>query len=300
MPGVAIGSSTAAGKAFMVSIGKELGQQPPLACGIAIQVKNAHAIDRLRQALSSLLLSVVLCSLSGSATGGYSHSHSALRNLPARMIWAWERPEDLTWLPTDVGVAYVAAAIYLSGDRAGVTPRRNPLLVRPGLAVVPVVHVDTSWRAPPALTAAQGQLIVEQTLVAAALGNRKVVQLDFEVRRSQRAFLMQTVADIRHRLPAQVALSVTALASWCAGDYWIGAMAADEIVPMAFRMAADDRRIRQDLSREGGFVRPRCQAAIGTAVDEPVLRAGVGRHYYFSPTAWTEASWQRAIGMDPS
>lgn len=217
----------------------------------------------------------------------------ALAALPATMLWAWERPEDLRWLAPDSGVAYVAVTIELAGDQARLRRRAYPLLVRPDTTVVPMVHVDASWRQPPALNGAQRELIVSEVLAAAHGSAARVVQLDFEVRRSQRAFLFALVAELRRRLPPDVALSATALASWCAGDYWIGALAADEIVPMAFRMAQDDATIRSQLADTGAFRRPRCTSALGLATDEAPIRAGAARRYFFSPRAWDQATWRR-------
>ena len=215
----------------------------------------------------------------------------ALAALPATMLWAWERPEDLRWLPSTGGVAYVAMTLELAAATVRVRPRAYPLLVRADTVVVPVIHVDAATDAPPALDASQREAIVGAVLAAGSSAH--VVQLDFEVRRTQRAFLLAVVGDIRRRLPAGVALSVTALASWCAGDYWIAALAADEIVPMAFRMARDGERLRAVLAERGAFMRPRCRDALGMATDEPPLRTSVARRYFFSPHAWDQATWRR-------
>jgi hypothetical protein len=216
------------------------------------------------------------------------------------MVWAWERREDLRWLPPDVGVAYVATTIELAGNEARVLPRANALQLRPDTVVVPVIHVDASWRKPPTLVAAQQTAIVQQVIQIAqrhaAQGTVPVVQLDFEVRQSQRAFLREVVQAIRHQLPPHTALSMTALASWCAGDYWLHDVPADEVVPMAFRMGRDARQLRAQLNQEGRFNRLRCQSALGTATDEPAVLARAPRRYHFSPTAWTPAQWQRAQG----
>lgn len=223
--------------------------------------------------------------------------HPALQHLPSHMLWAWERREDLRWLPADVGVAYVATAIELEGSGVHTMPRAHALQLRPETVVVPVVHVDASWRNPPVLHAAQQAAVVNQVLAVAARhrdpGQAGVVQLDFEVRQSQRAFLRAVVQDIRRQLPAETALSITALASWCAGDYWLHDLPADEIVPMAFRMGRDDARLRTQLNHGGGFTRPRCQSAVGTATDEPPVQVRAPRHYHFSPTAWTPQQWPR-------
>jgi hypothetical protein len=130
-------------------------------------------------------------------------------------------------------------------------------------------------------------------LAQARRSSARVVQLDFEVRRSQRDFLRAAVAEIRRRLPPDVALSVTALASWCAGDYWLADLAADEVVPMAFRMAQDDAPIRSLLAERGAFTRPRCTGALGMATDEAPIKAAGGRRYFFSPRAWDPATWRR-------
>jgi hypothetical protein len=218
-------------------------------------------------------------------------THPALVRLPAQMVWAWERNEDLRWLPAHAGVAYLRDSIILSGTEARIYPRRHPLLVRADTVLVPVIHVDASWRDPPALTQQQQSIIVERVLRAARNSPAHVVQLDFEVRRSQRAFLRGVVSAIRQQLAADTALSITALASWCAGDYWLRGMAADEIVPMLFRMANDDATLRKQLAQRPYFSRRQCQGAAGLATDEPLPRIETARYYYFSPTAWTPASW---------
>ncbi|MES2263397.1 MAG: hypothetical protein V4724_33160 [Pseudomonadota bacterium] len=230
----------------------------------------------------------------GAITTLFPASHPALARLPSRMVWAWERPEDLRWLPPDVGVAYVAATVLLRGDDALVHPRATPLLLAQSSAVVPVLHVDASWRLPPALNDRQSERIVQEVLRVAQRGNRNVVQLDFEVRRSQRAFLAQTMSAIRRRLDPRIALSVTALSSWCLDDHWLPPGVADEVVPMAFRMGPQQQALRQRLLRQG-YTQTYCRQAAGHASDEPVLRLNAARHYYFSPQPWTAASWQTML-----
>lgn len=225
--------------------------------------------------------------------------HPAIAALPNKIIWAWQRPEDLRFLPSNVGVAYVATSVNLENNQAYVYPRMHPLLVNPNTRIIPVVHVDASWRKPPTLNDAQAQAIVDALVHAATLGNSNAnsntVQLDFEVRRSQQKFLNLVVTKARQSLPKTTALSMTALASWCAGDDWLGKMPADEIVPMAFRMAAGDVAIRQLLAKRGHFKPENCQTAIGTALDEPIviLDSTNIRRYYFSPKPWTHALWQQ-------
>lgn len=225
--------------------------------------------------------------------------HPALQELPKTIVWAWERREDLRWLPSDVGVAYVASAVTLIGSRVHVAPRANTLLVRGDTLTIPVVHVDASWRERPSLDANQRKVLVDQVLMvarrAAEQNAAQVVQLDFEARLSQRAFLADVVRDIRAQLPHTTALSMTALASWCLGDYWLASVPADELVPMVFRMGRDTDQLRGQLAQHG-FKHARCKDAVGLATDEPLLvktALNAERRYFFSPTSWTQETWNR-------
>ncbi|HEY0588877.1 MAG TPA: hypothetical protein VGD52_22265 [Pseudoduganella sp.] len=241
--------------------------------------------------MQRLLLLAAILLLARADSSRVPNAHPALALLPLKMAWAWERPEDLRWLPGDAGVAFVASSIMLQGDGALVRPRTAVLRLEPATARVPVLHVDMSGREPPALNEAQLQAIVKELLRIAAGANRKVVQLDFEVRRSQRPFLARTIATIRRSLPPDVALSVTALASWCLDDAWLAEGMADEVVPMAFRMGQQQHELRLRL-RWQGFTQPYCRQAAGYATDEPRLRRLAPRSYYFSPRSWTAAQWQ--------
>lgn len=247
----------------------------------------------MQRLLALLLTSLALLTLRMDSDAGTLRAvHPALAALPAELVWAWERPEDLRWLPPEVGVAYVGSTILLQGKQAQVYRRAAPLLLAPGAARVPVLHVDVSWRKPPVLSDAQSARVADELLRLAAQANRKVVQLDFEVRRSQRPFLAHTIGAIRARLDPSIALSVTALASWCLDDYWLQQIGADEVVPMAFRMGPAQQALRARLLQQGGFTRARCGAAIGFATDEPMMAVRERRRYYFSPQAWSAERWQ--------
>jgi len=95
---------------------------------------------------------------------------------------------------------------------------------------------------------------------------------------------------VRHVLPPSVGLSITALASWCAGDNWIADLPVDEAVPMIFRMGVDDQRIKSFLVEGNDFPEPLCRASYGIALDEPVAMkfADKRRLYVFAEHAWTE------------
>ena len=60
------------------------------------------------------------------------------------ILWAWERPEDLTFInPEKVSVAFLAKTIYLRGDKVIVKPRLQPLKLAPGTKLTAVVRIET-------------------------------------------------------------------------------------------------------------------------------------------------------------
>jgi hypothetical protein len=86
-------------------------------------------------------------------------------------------------------------------------------------------------------------------------------------------------------------LSITALASWCAGDDWISDLPIDEAVPMLFRMGPDRQVMKNRLSAQEEFSAKPCRSSYGVSTDEPLdgLRPEK-RIYVFNPQAWTEQS----------
>jgi hypothetical protein len=117
------------------------------------------------------------------------------------------------------------------------------------------------------------------------------VQIDFEVRQSQRPILVDLIRDVRASLPQDVELSMTALASWCQED-WLHGLPVDEIVPMLFRMGRSDPDIRRQLERD--WREPACRKALAVSTDTPIAHAPPGRRVYlFNPRGWTRTDLQR-------
>ena len=125
----------------------------------------------------------------------------------------------------------------------------------------------------------------------ARLPNVSTIQIDFDATRSERTFYHDVIVAVRARLPASVAMSITALASWCADDDWISDLPIDEAVPMLFRMGPDRRQIRDRVASGEEFpVRP-CRSSYGISTDEPLRNLSASKRLYvFNPDAWTESS----------
>ena len=220
-----------------------------------------------------------------------SRPRTAVR--PTVWLWAWERYDDLRFLdPRSAGVAFLAATVH--ADSAGDTwsGRAQSLRVAPGTRMLPVVRIEGT----PALDDARRHVLARRLVEIARRPGNEGVQIDWDAPASLRPSYRALLGDVRAALPDTVFLSVTALASWCTGDCWLEGAPVDEIVPMVFRMGADERRVRYDLARRGDFACRACREAVGLSTDEgewPTL--GERRVYLLHPGPWTRAVYERAL-----
>lgn len=212
------------------------------------------------------------------------------------VLWAWDRPEDLSFAdPKRVAVAYVAANIVLSGETAKVQPRLPPLGLPAGVRAIPVIHVETDRTKPPALNAGQAEIMVDVARQIAIARKPAMLQIDFEALPSQQAFYADMLRQLRPRLPPETRLSITALVSWCMVESWTAALPVDEIVPMAFRMGRGSGAQRA-LDRGEDLRQANCRQAIGISLDEPRRALPKGRRLYvFNSESWTEAAYRAAL-----
>jgi hypothetical protein len=226
---------------------------------------------------------------------GCRKESARLRDMPSLMLWAWESPQDLRFLEHGEGVAFLGGELLLEGRTARWTPRRNPLLVSPGTFLIAVLRVET--RAADH-TPEQAEAIADRATGLLSLPRVKGLQVDFDARDSERAFYADALRRLSRRLPADLPLSITALASWCLDDGWISEAGlggiVDEAVPMLFRMGPEEARIRQRLARGERFREPLARFSAGISTDEllPRLR-GRRRYYVFHPGSWTPDAWNR-------
>lgn len=212
---------------------------------------------------------------------------------PKVILWAWERPEDLTFIdPQKTGVAFLAKTIYLRGDKVVVRPRLQPLKLAPGTKLVAVVRIETDRTEIPTLSFVQAQQTAREIINSSV---SSVVQIDFDAKVSERNFYRSLLQQVRQQLPSSTALSITALASWCAGDDWLRDLPIDEAVPMLFRLGVDQRQFQRRLETGQPFESRRCQNAAGVSTDEPVNAPAVDRLYIFTPEPWSKDSFTAAM-----
>src|SRR4051794_30805961 len=98
-------------------------------------------------------------------------------------LWAWERPEDLRFLPRGVDVTYLAATVTLGAD-VSVHPRAQPLRVPDHVVPRPLVRIEERGAA--SLTSlsdsARERLI---SALLAATGRSPSLQIDFDAKASE-------------------------------------------------------------------------------------------------------------------
>ncbi|MEO8663656.1 MAG: DUF3142 domain-containing protein [Bryobacteraceae bacterium] len=208
---------------------------------------------------------------------------------PPLMLWVWERPSDLRSLPARAGVAFLASTVTLAAGKAFVTPRFQPLQVKPGTFRMAVVRIEGPV-VPVVLTHAQRDRTAAAIVQTARLVNADALQVDFDARLSERAFYSAVLKDVRQALGPRQFLSITALVSWCgAPQTWLNILPVNEVVPMAFEMGSGAAAAETLLRSGGHFPNPRCQAAIGVSTEGLALAKGAyTRRYIFPYGEWTE------------
>src|SRR5689334_17413543 len=214
-------------------------------------------------------------------------------HFPNQILWAWERPEELEFLDSqNFAVAFLAQTLVLKNDDVEYKPRRQPLKVKPDTRLIAVTRIESQKTTglPSTLSAAQKQKLIDLVLKSAALRNVAAIQIDFDAARSEREFYRDLLKDLRQKLPDNMPLSMTALASFCVGDRWLDDLPVDEAVPMIFRMGADSHSIKTFLTSGNDFKEPLCRRSYGIAVDEPIAinfdRSR--RKYIFNVRPWSE------------
>ena len=212
--------------------------------------------------------------------------------MPRVVLWAWERPTDLTFIdPSQTAVAFLARTIHLQGNEAVTRPRLQPLKLPKGVTVIAVARVESDAAKKPELSNEQVSELVAAITEMASLPNVANIQIDFDATKSQRGFYRQVIIEVRRRLPDRVGFSITALASWCMDDAWLSDLPIDEAVPMLFRMSFDGKLIANRLDVGEDFTSLRCRHSFGVSTDEPRPNLSSSRRLYvFSPDPWTDGS----------
>lgn len=219
------------------------------------------------------------------AAGLAGCARDPLPAFPRIVLWAWESPQRLDFLnPKDAGVAFLARTLTLRDGAIAVRPRLQPLRIPSGTALMAVVRIESTGSLPRAADAADA--LYAESLMPGVLA----LQIDYDAKVSERAFYRDLIGETRRRVPAEIPIEITALASWCASDRWMTGLPLVEAVPMLFRMGADPWR-PGDRLRE-----PLCRASVGVSTDEPLPKFPRGRRVFiFHSGPWSKAAYDNAV-----
>src|SRR5438045_6055967 len=87
----------------------------------------------LRKSLLVMLAALAIATFFSAKTKPLSRNRIDENGFPRIVLWAWERPEDLSLFdPQRFAVAFLAKTLILKGDDVVFNSRRQPLKVQPG------------------------------------------------------------------------------------------------------------------------------------------------------------------------
>lgn len=200
--------------------------------------------------------------------------------LPPITLWAWERREDLRSIDTRrYAIAYLDRTLTI-GLNVASQPRRDPVAFPAAAARIPVVRIEAPRNA---ILDDENRAAAVRAILEAARGpGIAALQIDFDATRSQREFYRALLGDVRRQMPDGLPLSITALASWCSWDSWLGDLPIDEAVPMLFRMEPDRHRAPPGLD-QFRIREPLCESSAGVSTDEPWPEELAGKRIYIFP-----------------
>jgi len=220
---------------------------------------------------------------------------------PKIILWAWERAENLEFINIHkIGVAFLSRTIEIKGEQVHILPRLQPLKVPEGTYLIAVARLSTSREERPQFSPEVLSRVVTAILEMASIRGISGIQIDFDARVSERVFYNQLIHELRSKVPNSIAISITALASWCIHDYWISELPVDDAIPMLFRMGAEKDWIFQFVG-EGRDFKPMCRKSVGISTDEsyPEIPRGC-RVFIFNPNPWSEKDLKKVMeGIKP-
>ena len=213
------------------------------------------------------------------------------------VVWAWERNENLTFLDSDIVVAYYAGSVIIEHGRMTIAKRVQPLKLSANTDVIPVVRID-NFDTPKDLTQERMKQVEKFVLTLCSQDYVVGCQIDFDAKSSERPWYSSLITLVRSKLPDNIPLSITALVSWCDTYSWLNDTKIDFTVPMFYRLGPDEQTIMGGYTGKTFMGSPKCSSAIGVTTDEPIpKRKYIGNRdiYIFNPNSWTEQELKRIL-----
>lgn len=219
----------------------------------------------------------------------YFHSENQI------YLYAWERPENLSFLnaKSNTAVVFYAGDIVIKNGNAINNLRRNRLTIPDGIKKIPLVRID-SFESPNVLL---DNIDPVSNFVIKICSGFADCQIDFEARTSEYEFYSDLLSKIKNALPDNN-ISITALASWCSGNL-LDDFSVQNAIPMLYRMGKDAKVIKDGTVGKWFLSNSKCGGNIALSVDELDFnprRYMRGRSVYlFNPEPWTSDSYKRTL-----
>ena len=208
--------------------------------------------------------------------------------LPKCVLWVWERPEDLREIdPASTGVAVLQETLHL-GSSLMPDLRHQPVLMPEGIPEIAVVRIETDQN----FATHKRDSALLQNVVANLEGISRqpgisALQIDFDAKKSERAFYSELLRNVRQRMPPTLPLDITALVSWCSTDAWISDLPINAATPMFFRMEPDRRRMPLEQAPGYQVHEPLCLGSVGVSTAEPWPHDIAGKRVFlFADHGW--------------
>lgn len=257
-------------------------------------MKNTHAARTGVPLVIACMLAAVGLRAGAVAQDTVASQAQVKASLARGVAWIW--PNSNGPQSPHREAAVLVESLLLRERHVELGGRSQSLPVAPGVRLIPVVHVEAADDAPASITPRQRATVLDAvrrhtSLAAAGAG---VLQLDFEAPARQREAYRALVAEVRAALPAEVRLSITALAHWCTQGDWLDRLPVDEVVPMLYRLGRHADTWRQRFASGDPTLARRCRGpALGFATNDPppsALLARTARPYWFDESAWSNPS----------
>ncbi|MBU6452878.1 MAG: DUF3142 domain-containing protein [Cyanobacteria bacterium REEB67] len=241
----------------------------------------------------------------GSPTLAASAAENRRTTPPAVVFWSWQHNDDLASIDkNDTGVSYFVGRIVIDSLRQPGSPLAferslSPLSAPVGVYREAALRIEIKKleaKCADEIARTLAQMVIREALKGPVRVDS--IQIDFDAARDQRAFYKSFIVELRKRLPVDMHLSITALASWCLGDNWLAQadLPVDMVVPMFFSMGPASDAIKMRINKRG--LPPATlagQIAPGFSLNEPAVIAAFGSRlkdfktvYLFSSSGWNK------------
>lgn len=220
--------------------------------------------------------------------------------IPRTVIWSWEHSDDLAFIDASkAAVAFYAGTIVLGRDNATMHKRKNPIHINDQTVSFPAFRIETA-HLDEAITDEAFARALEIIIPFVQSEKTGAVQIDFDATERDRKTYLKFLRDLRKRLPADTALSITALASWCLYDKWLQQAPIDETVAMMFSMGREKGEALTALKKMSLDSGAPCLQSLGISINEATTNAALEhnhcftqapRVYVFSSLGWTQSRY---------